>query len=62
MLGVRLLAFWLCWSLQNRWLPVPTFLALAAGAFFVWMPVLRYSDGNASQRRDLLIATMMKAE
>ena len=31
-LGVGLLVFWLCWSLQNRWLPVPIFLALAVGA------------------------------
>jgi hypothetical protein len=52
----------LCWSLQNRWLPVPIFLALAVGAFFAWMHVLRYSDDNASQRRDLLISTLMKAE
>ena len=61
-LGVGLLVFWLCWSLQNRWLPVPIFLALAVGAFFAWMRVLRYSDDNASQRRDLLITTLMKAE
>ena len=61
-LGVGLLVFWLCWSLHNRWLPVPIFLALAAGAFFAWMRVLRYSDDNASQRRDLLITAVMKAE
>jgi hypothetical protein len=61
-LGVGVLVFWLCWSLKNRWLSVPIFVALAVGAFFVWMRVLHYSDENANQRRDLLIAALMKAE
>ena len=61
-LGVGLLVFWLCWSLQNRWLPIPIFLALAVGALFVWTRVLHYSDDSANQRRDSLIATLMKAE
>jgi ABC-2 type transport system permease protein len=61
-LGVGVLVFWLCWSLKNRWLPVPIFLALAVGALFVWMRVLHYSDDNANQRRDSLIATLMEAE
>ena len=57
-----MLVFWLCWSLKDQWLPVPIFLALAVVAFFVWMRVLHYSDDNANQRRDSLIATLMKAE
>jgi ABC-2 type transport system permease protein len=61
-LGVGALVFWLCWSLKNPWLAVPIFLSLAAGAFFVWLRVLRYSDDNANQRRDSLIGTLMKAE
>lgn len=61
-LGVGFLVFWLCWSLKNRWLPVPIFLALAVCAFFAWTRVLHYSDENANQRRDVLIATLMKAE
>lgn len=61
-LGVGLLVFWLCWSLQNRWLPVPIFLALAVGALLVWTRVLHYSDDSANQRRDSLIATLMKVE
>jgi hypothetical protein len=60
--GVGVLVFWLCWSLKNRWLPVPIFLALAGGALFVWLRVLHYSDDNANQRRDSLIATLMKAQ
>ena len=61
-LGVGMLVFWLCWSLKIPWLPVPIFLALAVGALFVWMRVLHYSDDNANQRRDSLIATLMKPE
>jgi ABC-2 type transport system permease protein len=61
-LGVGFLVFWLCWSLKIPWLPVPIFLALAAGAFFAWMRVLHYSDDNANQHRDSLIATLMKGE
>ena len=61
-LGVGLLVFWLCWSLKNHWLPVPIFLALTVGALFFWTRVLHYSDDNANQRRDSLIATLMKAE
>jgi len=60
--GVGVLVFWLSWSLKNRWLPVPIFLALAVGALFVWLRVLHYSDDNANQRRDSLIATLMKTE
>jgi ABC-2 type transport system permease protein len=61
-LGAGLLVFWLCWSSRNPWLPVPILLALAAGAFFVWMRVLHYSDDNANRRKDVLIATLMKTE
>lgn len=61
-LGVGVLVFWLCWSLKSQWLPVPIFLVLAVGAFFAWMRVLHYSDDNANQRRDSLIATLMKTE
>lgn len=61
-LGVGVLVFWLCWSLKNRWLTVPIFLLLAVGAVFVWMRILHYSDDSANQRRDSLIATLMKPE
>ena len=62
LLGAGVLVFWLCWSFNIHWLPVPIFLALAVGACFVWMRVLHYSDENANQRRDSLIATLMNAE
>jgi ABC-2 type transport system permease protein len=54
--------FWLGWSLNNRWLPTPVFLALAVGAVWFWIRVLRYSDDNANQRRELLIAALMRTE
>lgn len=61
-LGIGVLVFWLSWSLKDLWLPVPIFLALAVGAVFVWLRILHYSDDNANQRRDSLIATLMKAQ
>ena len=61
-LGVGVAVFWLCWSLKNHWLPVPAFLALAVGATFVWMRVLHSADNMANQRKDFLIATLMKTE
>lgn len=52
--------FSLCWFLQNMWLAVPIFLVLAAGAIFVWRQVLSNMDALANERRDELIATLMK--
>jgi|GEM_PF-342161 len=60
--GVAALVFWLCWSLKILWLPVPIYLALAMVASFVWLRVLHFSDDNANQRRDFMIATLMKAD
>lgn len=60
--GVGGLVFWLCWSLRKQWLPVPIFVALAAVAFLAWTRILQYSDDNANQRRDYLVATLMKTE
>jgi ABC-2 type transport system permease protein len=61
-LGIGTLVCWLCWSLNNHWLPVPIFLVMAAGAFFAWTRILHFSDNSAQQRRDALITTLMKAE
>jgi hypothetical protein len=44
------------------WLAVPIFLALAVGAVIVWVRMLRNADAMANQRRDSLIATLMKTE
>lgn len=61
-LAVGVLVFWFCWSLKNQWLSVPILLTLALGAIFVWIRVLHYSDDNANQRRESLIATLMKIQ
>jgi len=52
----------LCWFFDELWVAVPIFLALAAGAVSVWLRVLRNADAMANQRRDTLIAALMKAE
>jgi hypothetical protein len=56
------LVFWLCWSMKEPWLAVPIFLALGLAASLAWVRILHHSDENANQRRDLLIATLMKTE
>jgi ABC-2 type transport system permease protein len=61
-LGVGAAVFVLCWVFDKPWLAVPVFLLLAAGAFFVWLRVLGNVDAIASQRKDALIATLMKTE
>jgi len=61
-MGVGAAVFGLCWYFETIWLAVPIFLALAAGAVFAWMRVLRNADAMANQRRDSLIATLMKTE
>ena len=44
------------------WLAVPIFLALAAGAVFAWLRVLRNCDAMANQRRETLMSVLAKAE
>jgi ABC-2 type transport system permease protein len=61
-LGVGAAVFGLCWLFDSIWLAVPIFLTLAAGAVFAWTRVLRNADAMANQRRDSLIATLMKTE
>lgn len=52
----------LCWSLGKQWLAVPIFLILAVVAYFVWKRVLSNVDAMALDRRDVLIATLMKVQ
>jgi ABC-2 type transport system permease protein len=59
-LAVGAAVFALCWTLERMWLAVPMFLVLAVGAVFVWMRVLDNSDAMANERRDELMATIMK--
>jgi len=61
-LAVGAAVFALSWSLDRQWLAVPIFLVLAVGAVYVWMRVLDNADKMANERRDELIATLMKTE
>jgi ABC-2 type transport system permease protein len=52
--------FAVSWYVNDPWLAVPLFVALAGMAFFVWSRVLANIDGIANRRKDTLIATLMK--
>jgi hypothetical protein len=59
-LAVGAAVFAVTWFLGRIWLAVPIFLVLAAIATFVWKQVLDTADTVASERRDALMATLMK--
>jgi hypothetical protein len=61
-LGVGAAVLELCSLGGMLWVAIPTFLVLAAIATFVWLRILGNSDQIARDRKDLLIATLMKAE
>lgn len=52
----------LCWSIETQWLAVPIFLALAVAAYFAWKRVLGNVGAMALERREELIATLMKVQ
>jgi ABC-2 type transport system permease protein len=60
MIIVGAAVFALCRALENLWLAVPIFLALAAVAVYVWLRALGNVYALANQRRDTLMATLMK--
>lgn len=62
MMAVGAAVFGLCWWLDNLWLAVPAFLALSAGAIFVWLRGLGKVAAITNQRRDALLAALMKTE
>lgn len=61
-LAISAMVFALSWSLNRMWLAAPIFLVLCFGAVFVWRRVLDNADAMANDRRDQLIATLMKAD
>jgi len=61
-IGVGAGVFSVCWFLNNLWLAVPVFVALAVAAVLVWMRVLANADRMANGRRDDLMAALMKTE
>jgi ABC-2 type transport system permease protein len=59
-LGVGASVFLLCSFVGQLWMAVPIFLVLAAAAVLAWMRVLGNMDTMASQRKEALMATLMK--
>jgi ABC-2 type transport system permease protein len=62
LIAIGAAVFGIGWFMDELWFAVPVFLALAAGAVFFWMRVLRNADALANGRRDTLIAALMKTE
>ena len=61
-MAVGAVVFGLCRLFHTPWMAVPVFLALAGAAVFAWLRGLGNIDRLANQRRDSLLATLMKTE
>ena len=61
-LGVGVAVIELCSLGGMLWVAIPVFLVMALIAGFAWVRILGNSDQIANDRKDLLIATLMKAE
>jgi ABC-2 type transport system permease protein len=61
-LGIGVGIISLCNIFGRLWLAAPVLLALAVIAIIAWLLVLRNVDAMAYQRRDILIAKLVKAE
>ena len=61
-LGIGVGIISLCNIFGRLWLAPPVLLALAVIAIIAWLLVLRNVDAMANQRRDTLIAKLVKAE
>jgi len=59
-LAVGAAVFALTWALGDIVLAAPIFIILAVGALYVWWTVLGNADAMAYERRDALMATLMK--
>ncbi|MGO9778042.1 MAG: hypothetical protein ACLPM3_15795 [Terracidiphilus sp.] len=59
-MAVGAAVFWLSWFFASPWMAVPVFLALAGASVFAWLRGLGNVDRLANQRRDTLLATLMK--
>jgi ABC-2 type transport system permease protein len=61
-LGFGAAVFQICFFSGVLWMAIPSFLVLAVVAVAVWLRILGNSDDIAAQRKDMLLATLMKAE
>jgi ABC-2 type transport system permease protein len=62
MMALGAMVFAVSWWLDNLWLAAPVFLALGTGAIFAWLRGLSKVSVIANQRRDALLAALMKTE
>lgn len=62
LLGVGAAVYVLCSLGGVLWVAAPVYLALAFVAGLVWMRILANAESIANQRKESLIATLMKAE
>ena len=61
-LGMGAAVFQICYFAGMLWMAIPSFLLLAMVAVLVWLRILANSDDIAAQRKDMLLATLMKAD
>jgi ABC-2 type transport system permease protein len=61
-LGVGAAVFQICFFAGVLWMAIPSFLLLAMVAVAVWLRILANSDDLAAQRKDMLLATLMRTE
>jgi hypothetical protein len=61
-LGIGAIVFWIGWFLEDQWLATPIFVVLAVGALYFWHRVLRSTHQMAHNRKDALIATLVKTD
>lgn len=61
-LGMGAAVFQICYFAGMLWMAIPSFLLLAMVAVLVWLRILANSDDIAAQRKDMLLATLMKSD
>lgn len=61
-LGVGIGVLFLCWFYKHLWIAIPVFLCLAGVSILVWLRVLTNVDRMANQRREDLIAELVRTE
>jgi ABC-2 type transport system permease protein len=62
LVGIGALVYLLCSKVSMPLLAVPIFLAMAAVAGIVWLRILSNADHTANQRKEQLIAALIKAD
>jgi ABC-2 type transport system permease protein len=61
-LGMGAAVFQICYFAGMLWMAIPSFLLIAMVAVLVWLRILANSDDIAAQRKDMLLATLMKSD